>query len=198
MQRRSKEILDAMTPEKALVLLKEGNQRFAASQMEHRNLMEQVVETKKEQFPFAVVLGCIDSRVPPELIFDQGIGDIFSIRIAGNFVNEDILGSMEFACKLIGSKLIVVLGHNQCGAIHGAYHDIRLGHLTGLVRKLKPAVDAVPKNGSSLDQIAIQNVHMAVANITQQSLVLHDLMAEDRIAVMGAMYDVSSGVVSFL
>ena len=165
--------------------------------------MQQMVETSKGQFPFAVVLGCVDSRVPPELIFDQGIGDIFSIRIAGNFVNEDILGSMEFACKVVGSKHIVVLGHTSCGAIQGAYDDVKLGNLTGLIGKLKPAVEAVQKTSEqesdvSIDQIAEMNVLMTIENIKQQSPILKELLNKKKIKITGAMYDVASGKVSFL
>jgi carbonic anhydrase len=193
----------AMTPEKALALLKEGHQRFVDSRNKERKLMQQIVETSKGQFPFVVVLGCADSRVPPELIFDQGIGDIFSIRIAGNIVNEDILGSMEFACKVVGSKHIVVLGHTSCGAIQGAYDDVKLGNLTGLIGKLKPAVEAVQKTSEqesdvSIDQIAEMNVLMTIENIKQQSPILKELLNNKKIKISGAMYDVASGKVSFL
>jgi carbonic anhydrase len=200
-QTQTKETLAAMTPEEALTLLKEGNQRFVAGRKKERKLVEQVVETSKGQFPFAVVLGCVDSRVPPELIFDQGIGDIFSIRIAGNFVNEDILGSMEFACKVVGSKLIVVLGHTSCGAIQGAYDDVELGNLTGLVGKLKPAVEAVralSEQEGSIDEIAAMNVQMTVENVQRQSPILKELLDNKEIGILGAMYDVASGKVSFL
>jgi carbonic anhydrase len=165
--------------------------------------MDQMVETSQGQYPFAGVLGCVDSRVPPELVFDQGIGDIFSIRIAGNIVNEDILGSMEFACKVVGSKLILVLGHTSCGAVQGASDDVELGNLTGLVNKLKPAVDAVKKASAqqeavSIDEIAETNVQMMVENIKQQSPILKDMLDNKEIAISGAMYDVSSGQVTFL
>jgi len=140
---QSKQTLEEMTPEKALELLKTGNQRFLEKKQQKRNLLEQTSITSSGQYPFAVILGCVDSRVPPELVFDLGIGDVFSIRIAGNFVNEDILGSMEFAIKVVGSKHIVVLGHTSCGAIQGAKDQVELGNLTGLVNKLQPAVEAV-------------------------------------------------------
>ena len=159
--------------------------------------------TSKGQFPFAVVLGCIDSRVPPELIFDLGSGDIFSIRIAGNFVNQDILGSMEFACKVVGSKLILVLGHTSCGAIRGAYEELEMGNLTGLLEKLKPAVDALTKDldrkdSVSLDKIAEVNVKLAVEQIKQQSPMLKAMLDSEMIGISGAMYEVESGKVSFI
>ncbi len=143
MKAHTKETQATMTPESSLAVLKEGNKRFQENLKADRDLMEQVKDTSGGQFPFATVLSCIDSRVSSELIFDQGIGDIFSVRIAGNFVNEDILGSMEFACKLAGTKLIVVLGHTACGAVKGACDDARLGNLTTLLEKIKPAVNAV-------------------------------------------------------
>ncbi len=193
--------LSEMTPDKALNLLKEGNQRFLEGQKAERNLLEQMAITSKGQFPFAVVLGCIDSRVPPELIFDLGIGDIFSIRIAGNFVNQDILGSMEFACKVVGSKLILVLGHTSCGAIRGAYEELEMGNLTGLLEKLKPAVDALTKDSDhkdsvSLDKIAEVNVKLAVEQIKQQSPMLKAMLDSEMIGISGAMYEVESGKVS--
>ena len=200
---QTKETLDAMTPEKALNLLKEGNQRYLGNRKEERNLLDQMVQTSTGQFPFAVVLGCIDSRVPPELIFDLGIGDVFSIRIAGNFVNDDILGSMEFACKVVGSKLILVLGHTSCGAIKGAVDDVELGNLTNLVGKLKPAVEAVKKSskqGTKLDvnQIAEMNVKMTIEQIKQKSPILKKMLENKEIGISGAMYDVTTGKVSFL
>jgi carbonic anhydrase len=200
---QTKETLDAMTPEKALSLLKEGNQRYLGNRKEERNLLDQMVQTSTGQFPFAVVLGCIDSRVPPELIFDLGIGDVFSIRIAGNFVNDDILGSMEFACKVVGSKLILVLGHTSCGAIKGAVDDVELGNLTNLVGKLKPAVEAIKKSskqGTELDvnQIAEMNVKMTIEQIKQKSPILKKMLENKEIGISGAMYDVTTGKVSFL
>ena len=143
MKAHTKETQALMTPEKSLQTLKDGNLRFQKSLKEDRNLIEQVTDTSKGQYPFATILSCIDSRVSSELIFDQGIGDIFSVRIAGNFVNEDILGSMEFACKLAGTKLILVLGHTSCGAVKGACDDAKLGNLTAMLEKIKPAVNAV-------------------------------------------------------
>lgn len=203
MQTQTKETLSSMTPEKALILLKEGNRRFVENRRKQRDLMEQVAQTSEAQFPFAVVLGCVDSRVSPELIFDLGVGDVFSIRIAGNFVNEDILGSMEFACKVVGSKHILVLGHTRCGAIQGAYDAVELGNLTGLVNKLKPAVEAVKKStaqGSEIDidQIAEKNVKMTIEQIRTQSPILKEMLDNGEIGISGAMYDVAIGKVSFL
>lgn len=203
MSTQTKESLAAMTPAEAGERLQAGNQRFVEGRRLNRNLMQQVEGTSQGQYPFAVVLGCIDSRVPPELVFDQGIGDIFSVRIAGNFVNDDILGSMEFAGKVVGSKLFVVLGHTSCGAIQGAYNDVELGHLTALVEKLKPAVDAVRAGSGeggelSLDEIAAANVQLTVKDILDRSPILRELFDQGEIDVVGAMYDVGSGVVTFL
>ena len=143
MKVHTKESQATMTPEKALQFLTEGNQRFQNNLKANRNLLQQINDTRDGQFPFATILSCIDSRVSAELVFDQGLGDIFSVRIAGNFVNEDILGSMEFGCKLAGTRLVVVLGHTSCGAIKGACDHARLGNLTKLIQKIEPAVYAV-------------------------------------------------------
>lgn len=194
-----------MTAEEALARLKEGNARFVAGRPAERDLMQQVRRTSGGQSPFAAVLGCIDSRVPPELVFDQGIGDLFSVRIAGNFVNEDILGSLEFACKVAGARLIVVLGHSHCGAVIGACDGVRLGHLTGALKHLQPAVDAVPasdgqrtsENAAFVQRVAEKNVDLTVAAIQEQSAVLREMAEQGAIAVVGAMYDVASGAVTF-
>lgn len=208
MKVHTKETQATMTPEKALQFLKEGNERFQNNLKANRNLLQQVNETKDGQFPFATILSCIDSRVSTELIFDQGLGDIFSIRIAGNFVNQDILGSMEFACKLAGTKLLVVLGHTSCGAIKGACDHARLGNLTTLINKLEPAVyevqepqDASLRNSKNLDfvdAVAIKNVEMSLENIRSQSVILHEMELAKEIAIVGAMYDISNGNVNFL
>lgn len=200
---QTKDTLNAMTPEKALLILKEGNLRFVENQVADRNLMEQIDQTSQGQFPFAVVLGCIDSRVPPELVFDLGIGDIFSIRIAGNIINQDILGSLEFACKVIGSKLIVVLGHTDCGAVKGVLDDVELGNLTGLVDKIKPAVEQVKKISQKetpvdVDQVAKMNVKIAIEQIKSRSPILKEMLGNNKIGITGAMYDVTTGKVSFL
>ena len=207
MKAHTKETQATMTPKKALDFLKEGNVRFQNNLKVNRNLLEQVNDTSEGQFPFATILSCIDSRVSAELIFDQGFGDIFSVRIAGNFVNEDILGSMEFACKLAGTKVIVVLGHTACGAIKGACDDAKLGNLTALISKIKPAVNAViePKdpslrNSSNLkfvDEVSDKNVHMTIDNIRAQSPVLKEMEDAGEITIVGAMYDINDGLVTF-
>jgi len=190
-----------------LQYLKEGNKRFQDNVKLSRNLNQQVKETAEGQFPFATVLSCIDSRVSSELIFDQSMGDLFSVRIAGNFINEDILGSMEFACKLAGTKLLVVLGHTSCGAIKGACDHVRLGNLTALINKIEPAVDAVlepndetlrnSKNIDFVNNVAEMNVQMSIENIRNQSPVLAEMEANNEIKIVGGMYDISNGKVSF-
>ncbi|ASO04529.1 MULTISPECIES: carbonic anhydrase family protein [Arenibacter] len=207
MKAHTRETQATMTPNKALQYLKEGNQRFQGNLKANRNLLEQVNDTSEGQFPFATILSCIDSRVSAELVFDQGLGDIFSIRIAGNFVNEDILGSMEFACKLAGTKLIVVLGHTSCGAVKGACDHARLGNLTALINKIEPAVEAVTepsdenlrnsKNLEFVDRVAEKNVHLTIGNIRKHSPVLTEMEDNGEIKVVGAMYDVSNGEVVF-
>jgi carbonic anhydrase len=207
MKAHTKETQDLMTPSLALDALKDGNDRFLKGNQVTRNLNAQVDETSGGQYPFATVLHCIDSRVSAEHVFDQGIGDLFSIRIAGNFVNEDILGSMEFACKLAGTKVIVVLGHTACGAIKGACDDAKLGNLTALISKIKPAVKAViePKdqslrNSSNLNfvnEVSDKNVHMTIDNIRAQSPVLKEMEDHGEIKIVGAMYDITDGLVTF-
>lgn len=196
---------DQISPSGALTLLKKGNERFLTNQGDRRNLLDQVSDTQSGQYPFACVLGCIDSRVPSELIFDQGIGDIFNVRIAGNFVNTDILGSMEFACKVAGSKLIVVLGHTSCGAIKGACDQVELGNLTDMLKNFDPVLDSVTyqgdrssKNKEFVDRVTEKNVHDTVANIKDKSSVLNSLFESGEIDIVGAIYDVSSGKVAFL
>lgn len=203
MKTQTKESLNSMTPQKALNLLKEGNERFLDNRKADRNLLEQIDQTSTGQYPFAVVLGCIDSRVPAELVFDLGIGDIFNIRIAGNFVNEDILGSMEFACKVVGSKQILVLGHTSCGAVQGALDNVELGNLTGLVNKIKPAVESVKRaskqaSNPPVDQVAEMNVKMTIDQILQKSPILKEMFDNQEIGISGAMYDVASGKVTFM
>ena len=207
MKAHTKETQATMTPNKALDFLKEGNQRFQNNLKANRNLLEQVNDTSEGQFPFATILSCIDSRVSAELVFDQGLGDIFSIRIAGNFSNEDILGSMEFGCKLAGTKLVVVLGHTSCGAIKGACDHARLGNLTALINKIEPAVDAVTeptdesqRNSQNLefvDKVAEKNVLLTIDNIRQNSPVLAEMEDNGEIKIVGAMYDISTGEVVF-
>jgi len=196
-----------MTPELSLQYLKEGNKRFQDNVRLSRNLNEQVKQTTEGQFPYATVLSCIDSRVSSELIFDQGMGDLFSVRIAGNFINEDILGSMEFACKLAGTKLLVVLGHTSCGAIKGACDHARLGNLTALINKIEPAVAAVlepkdeslrnSKNIDFVNNVAEMNVNMSIENIRNQSPVLAEMEKNKEIQIIGGMYDISNGKITF-
>ena len=207
MKAQTKESQSALSHENILQILKEGNERFVNSQSLNRSLQQQVEETSTGQFPFAAVLSCIDSRVPVETVFDQGIGDLFSIRIAGNFVNDDILGSMEFACKLAGSKVILVLGHTSCGAVKGACDHAELGLLTGLLDKIKPAVNAVKepadealrnsKNREFVDEVAAKNVSLTLEDIRTRSEVLAEMERNNEIMLVGAMYDVGSGQVTF-
>ena len=207
MKVHTKETQATMTPQKALDFLKEGNQRFQNNLKANRNLLQQVNDTSEGQFPFATILSCIDSRVSAELVFDQGLGDIFSVRIAGNFVNEDILGSMEFACKLAGTKVIVVLGHTSCGAIKGACDDAKLGNLTKMLEKIKPAVKAVSeptdsslRNSSNLEfvnNVADKNVLLTIDRIMDESPVLAEMQNKGEIKIVGAMYDINTGEVTF-
>ena len=207
MKAHTQETQSAITPDAAINLLKEGNARFMANKGTDRDLQEQVTDTSTGQYPFATILHCIDSRVSSELVFDQGIGDVFSIRIAGNFVNEDILGSMEFASKLAGTKIVVVLGHTACGAVKGACDDAKLGNLTTLISKLKPAVAAVDtpsdpsertsKNIDFVNSVAEKNVYMTIDNIRSQSPVLKEMEDNGEIKIVGAMYDIKDGSVTF-
>jgi carbonic anhydrase len=207
MKAHTKETQATMTPQKSLNYLKEGNQRFQNNLKANRNLLEQVNDTSDGQFPFATILSCIDSRVSAELVFDQGLGDIFSVRIAGNFVNEDILGSMEFASKLAGTKLIVVLGHTSCGAIKGACDDAKLGNLTNMLAKITPAVNAVneptdkslrnSKNIEFVDNVSKKNVILTLDKIRAQSPILKEMEDNNEIDIVGGMYDINTGEVTF-
>lgn len=205
MKTLTREKQQSLTPDDALILLKEGNKRFVSNLTVDRDHLQQVNETRDGQYPFAAILSCIDSRVPAEFIFDQGFGDIFSIRIAGNFINDDILGSMEFACKIAGSKLIVVLGHTRCGAIQGVCDGVELGHLTQMLAKMKPAVEKVKESGlrissntSFVNKVVHQNVEYALKEIDQRSVVLNQLVQEGKIKIVGAIYDIETGKVNFL
>lgn len=207
MKAQTKETQAAVTPDSAIQMLKDGNARFMANKGADRDLLDQVSDTSTGQYPFATILHCIDSRVSAELLFDQGIGDVFSIRIAGNFVNDDILGSMEFACKLAGTKAIVVLGHTACGAVKGACDDAKLGNLTTLISKLKPAVaavtepaDASQRNSGNIDfvnNVAEKNVYMTMDNIRERSAVLKEMEDNGEIKIVGGMYDIKDGSVTF-
>jgi carbonic anhydrase len=207
MHTHTREERNSLTPANALQMLKDGNGRFLANLRANRDLLRQVNETHEGQFPFAALLSCIDSRTSAELIFDQGLGDIFSIRIAGNFVNEDILGSLEFACRIAGAKVIVVLGHSRCGAVMGACDDVELGHLTGLLEKIRPAADAIAEpcdpasrtsaNAEFVEAVAHENVRRAVEAIRERSSVLNEMEEAGEIAIVGGHYDVRSGSVEF-
>jgi carbonic anhydrase len=207
MKAHTKETQAAMTPESSLQALKDGNKRFINASQLVRDLNAQVDATSMGQYPFATVLHCIDSRVSAEHVFDQGIGDLFSIRIAGNFVNEDILGSMEFACKLAGTKVLVVLGHTACGAVKGACDHARMGNLTALINKIEPAVDAVElpvdesiRNSSNINfvnSVASKNVEMTLSNIRNKSEILNQMESSGDLIIIGGMYDIADGKVTF-
>ncbi len=205
MKTLTKEMQNAITPTMALNLLKDGNKRFVNNLKINRNLLQQANETSDGQHPFAVILSCIDSRTSAELIFDQGLGDVFSVRIAGNIVNEDILGSMEFGCKVAGAKIIVVLGHTKCGAIKGACDNVELGNLTSLIAKIKPAVDQemitsnnrTSSNASFVENVAELNVSLSVKNILLQSPIIAEMVKNDEIGIVGAVHDISTGEVKF-
>lgn len=205
MKTLNKELQAQITPRKALELLQDGNKRFISNLKAHRNLLEQVNETSDGQWPFATILSCIDSRTSAELIFDQGLGDVFSVRIAGNIVNTDILGSMEFACKVAGSKLIVVLGHSKCGAVKGACDHVEMGNLTELLSKLQPAVyqekttkeNRTSKNEPFVENVSKINVKRNVKNIIERSFILEQMVENGEIGIVGAMHNIETGKVTF-
>lgn len=205
MKTLTKEMQNAITPTIALELLKEGNKRFVNNLKINRNLLQQANETSDGQHPFAVILSCIDSRTSAELIFDQGLGDIFSIRIAGNIINEDILGSMEFGCKVAGSKIIVVLGHTKCGAVKGACDHVEMGNLTALLTKIRPAVDDESvtkenrnsKNSAFVENVATINVKRTVRDITERSPILKEMIASGQIGIVGGVHDITTGEITF-
>lgn len=205
MRTHTKESQANMTPATALEYLKEGNLRFVNNLKVNRNLLEQVNETGDGQYPFATILSCIDSRVSAELVFDQGLGDIFSIRIAGNVLNEDILGSMEFACKVAGSKLIVVLGHSKCGAVNGAVAQVELGNLTGLLNKIKPAIETVSQDSKNefgdqyfKDEVVARNVINVANEIPERSEILGQMITDKEISIAKGVYSVDTGEVIFI
>lgn len=205
MRTHSKETQSSLTPVMALQILKEGNDRFVKNLKANRNLLQQVNETSTGQFPFATILSCIDSRTSAELIFDQGLGDIFSIRIAGNIVNEDILGSMEFATKVVGTKLILVLGHTKCGAIVGACNHVEMGNLTSLLNKIQPAIlnekaTSENRDGSNptfVNNVTDINVHLTIDRIRKESPIIAELEQQGLIKIVGGVYDVEIGEVAF-
>lgn len=205
MKTLTKEMQAAITPSKALELLKEGNQRFVSNLKINRNLLQQANETSDGQHPFAVILSCIDSRTSAELIFDQGLGDIFSVRIAGNIINEDILGSMEFGCKVAGSKIIVVLGHTKCGAVKGACDHVEMGNLTALLTKIRPAVDDETEtkenrnsgNAAFVENVSVINVKRTVKSIMERSPILKEMIEKGEIGIVGGSHDITTGEVTF-
>ncbi|WP_205503101.1 carbonic anhydrase family protein [Rufibacter psychrotolerans] len=205
MYTHSKETQSKLSPELALEILQEGNDRFVKNLKANRNLLQQVNETKEGQFPFATILSCMDSRTSAELIFDQGLGDIFSIRIAGNVLNQDILGSMEYATKVVGTKVILVLGHTKCGAITGACNQVELGNLTGLLEKIQPAIDQettvqedrTGNNAAFVDKVTELNVHLTMQQVREGSPIIAELEREGALKIAGGVYDVETGVVTF-
>ena len=205
MKTLTKELQESISPSKALEILKDGNKRFVSNLKINRNLLQQANETSDGQHPFAVILSCIDSRTSVELIFDQGLGDVFSVRIAGNIINEDILGSMEFGCKVAGSKIIVVLGHTKCGAVKGACDHVEMGNLTALLTKIRPAVDdevTVKENRNSGNSIFVEkvssiNVKRTVKAIMERSPILKEMIESGQIGIVGGTHDISTGEVEF-
>jgi carbonic anhydrase len=205
MKTLNKELQDSITPTMALGLLEDGNKRFVNNLKINRNLLQQANETSDGQHPFAVILSCIDSRTSAELIFDQGLGDVFSVRIAGNIINEDILGSMEFGCKVAGSKLIVVLGHTKCGAIKGACDHVEMGNLTALLSKIQPAVydekteveNRSSSNSEFVEKVATINVKRTVHAIMERSPILKEMIEKGEIGIVGGTHEISSGQVHF-
>ena len=206
MKLHTQETLASMTPEKALQFLKEGNNRFVNNLKVNRDLLEQVNSYKDNQFPFAIILSCMDSRTTVEHIFDQGLGDVFVLRVAGNVINEDIIGSMEYACGVVGSKLILVLGHSKCGAIKGACDGVQMGQLTQLLQKVNPAIMTVRNAQPGLkrtdkafvDAVTQQNVTFAMDAILRESSILNKLHDEGKVGLVGAFYDVETGAVDFM
>lgn len=205
MKTQSKETQDNLTPEQAFNILKDGNRRFVNNLKANRNLLQQVNETSAGQFPFATILSCMDSRTSAELVFDQGLGDIFSIRIAGNVLNDDILGSMEFGTKVVGTKIILVLGHTKCGAVVGACDAVKMGKLTQLLDKVKPAIDAETQtkdnrtgsNENFVNSVTINNIRLVMEQIRKQSSIIADLEKQGNVKIVGGLYDVTSGEVTF-
>jgi carbonic anhydrase len=205
MRVHTQETQASLTPKAALQILKEGNSRFVNNLKANRNLLEQAGYTAEGQFPFAVILSCIDSRTSAELVFDQGLGDVFSVRVAGNIINEDILGSMEFACKIAGSKIIVVLGHTKCGAVKGACDHVEMGNLTALLSKIQPAVfdeksetgDRSSQNPDFVEKVMEINVHRTVEGILQRSPILKEMIEKGEVGIVGGAHDITTGQVTF-
>ncbi len=201
METLNKEIQASIGPKDAVTRLKDGNQRFLHNKKTERDLLIQVEKTGSGQFPFAALLSCIDSRVPAELVFDQGIGDIFNVRVAGNIVNEDVLGSLEYSCKVAGSKLVLVLGHTRCGAVTSACKHVELGNITPLLSKIQPAVSSVVKGDLTpevIEEVAVKNVENSIEQIRKDSPILKKMEDNGEIVIAGAIYDVATGSVEFL
>ena len=201
METLTKEIQSKISPNDAVARLKSGNKRFLASQKTERHLLSQVTQTGAGQYPFAALLSCIDSRVPAELVFDQGIGDIFNVRVAGNIINEDILGSLEYSCKVAGSKLVLVLGHTRCGAVTAACKHVELGNITALLDKIQPAVSAIVKGDLTdemIEEVVVRNVEISIEQIREKSPILKEMEEHGDIQILGAIYDVNTGGVNFL
>jgi len=202
---QTKESQSAMTPEEALARLRDGNARFVAGKPLTRDLPSEVRATAAGQYPYAAVLSCLDSRQCTELVFDQGIGDVFNARLAGNVLDDDVLGSLEFACKAAGAKLIVVVGHSNCGAVKGAIDNVEMDHLTGLLSRIKPAIASVPddgrprtsKNDQFVQKVADANVRLVMQEIRQRSPILNTMIEQHQIALVGGMYDLKTGEVKF-
>jgi carbonic anhydrase len=201
----TKEKRDSMTPAQVMDELKKGNERFRTGKMLGRDYLAEKQSSAKGQYPAAVILGCVDSRVPAEIVFDTGIGDTFIGRVAGNVVNDDMLGSMEFACAVSGAKVVLVLGHTACGAVKGAIDDVVLGNLTGLLARIKPAIPATrfdgeksSKNAAYVDAVGRTNVRLGIAEIRRRSPILEDLEKKGSIQIAGAMYDLTTGMVDFI
>lgn len=203
---QTKESQKAMTPERALQMLKDGNERFVTGAMVNRDLRAQIKQTSEGQYPFATILSCQDSRTSNDLLFDLNKGDAFSLRIAGNIVNEDILGGMEFGSKAAGAKLIAVIGHTKCGAIYGACDNVKMGNLTGLLDKIKPAINDVPasvmprdsKNPKFVDAVTEANVRYQMKQIKEKSPILKEMIDKGEVGLVGGVYDISTGAVKFL
>ena len=193
----TKDIQARMSPAEALEQLKAGNERFLTGMRLSRDYNRELNETATGQFPFAAILGCIDSRATAEQLFDQGVGDLFNARISGNIVNEDILGSLEYACNVAGAKLILVLGHTACGAVTAATQSVELGNITALLSKITPVVDSLGK-GVAVDKVAEHNVQHSIIRIRKESAILKDMEDSGKILIKGAMYDVATGEVRFL
>lgn len=204
MATHTKEFLAGLSPKTALQMLQQGNQRFTNNEKKDHNLLQQVAETAGGQNPFAIVLSCMDSRTSVEHIFDQGLGDVFSIRIAGNIVNDDIIGSMEYACKVVGTKLIMVLGHTGCGAVKGACDGVELGNLTHLLQKIKPAIaeaennEQIPKDASAADKVAYANVIHGMNEVLNRSTIIKELFDQGKIGIVGGMYNLENGKVQLV